>query len=395
MNLCSNKGILLWNIAREEEGYCMNIRLSDFYRLREIARKTGVRVVILHRYGLPFLMPKAGKHRIFLAGLLLAAAFWILSAGFIWDIEINGNYTITEDMVNDFLDSENIRIGMLKSKLDITSLEKDMRREFDIITWVSAKTEGIRLKIDIKENDYASENNTMQGDSSEEEAQAKNLVSEYDGTVVSIITRKGIPCVSAGDTVQAGDLLISGAVPIYNDDATIRSYNYVTADGSVVIEHNLHLSETLPFIHTEKVYTGRETKKYYLKAGNSELRLSADRNPYLVYDSVLRTSTPEVFEKLKIPVYLSSLSIREYMNVEYEYSLSEASEILNTKLNTFITTLDEKGVQIIEKNVKIDTTDYSWILEGDFTVREEAGKSEVLDMEEINNNLGETMPDGE
>lgn len=389
MNLCSNKEILLWDIAREGDHYDMNIGLQNFYRLRPIARKTGVRVAILQRYGLPFFAPVVKKRRMFLAGLILALLFWILSANFIWNIEIDGNYSITDDVLSDFLKEKEVRIGMLKRNLDIAQLEKDLRREFSDITWTSVKLNGIRLQIDIKENDAL-----MVGGEKEADAPGR-IISEYDGTIVSIIVRSGIPNVKAGDVVEKGAVLVDGAIPIYNDDATIRQYNYVAADADIVMEHTSRFSDRLSFTHVEKVYTGREKTKHFVRLGDREIKIPCER-PYLIYDSLIRLSRPTVFEKLEIPVYLGTYDYREYMNVEYEYSLSEATDILNKKLNTFIQTLDEKGVQIIEKNVKIDTSGGFWILEGDFVVQESAGETVEIDSNEINvmnDSLGESLSD--
>ena len=55
INLCSNKGILLWNIEKQEDVYTMCIGLRSFYELRPIARKTKVRVVISEDMDYPFL----------------------------------------------------------------------------------------------------------------------------------------------------------------------------------------------------------------------------------------------------------------------------------------------------------------------------------------------------
>ena len=49
MNLCSNKGILLWDIVREGDVYYMNITLKGFWELRPIVKKTATRVAILQR----------------------------------------------------------------------------------------------------------------------------------------------------------------------------------------------------------------------------------------------------------------------------------------------------------------------------------------------------------
>lgn len=119
MNLCSNKDILLWDIVRDGEVYYMNITLKGFFKLRPIAKKTGIRVAVLQRYGLPFFLPKLLKRKVFLAGLLLTVAFWIWSSTHIWDIELEGNYQITQDVFNRFLKDNQVSEGMRKELLDI------------------------------------------------------------------------------------------------------------------------------------------------------------------------------------------------------------------------------------------------------------------------------------
>ena len=98
-------------------------------------------------------------------------------------------------------------------------------------------------------------------------------------------------------------------------------------------------------------------------------------SPFLVYDSLIRESRPLLFEKLSIPIYTGSYTYREYVNVEHRYTEEEAKVLLNEKIMTFIANLQEKGVQIIEKDVKIGVDGQSWILYGDFLVQESVGKS--------------------
>ena len=372
MNLCSNKGILLWNIVREGDVYYMNIHLKGFRELRPIVRKTGTRVAVLERYGLPFFLPKLFHRKVFVGGLILAIAFWIWSSLYIWDIDLSGNRRITNDLFQDFLNANGVTIGMLKSDLDIEMLEKEIRRTFSEVTWASAQLNGTRLQISIKENDAPIL------EEKEEREKGSDLVSEYEGTVVSIIVRSGVPSVSLGDVVEQGAVLVQGKVPIYNEDATVREYYYVDADADIVLEHVRTFSARLPFDHIQKEYTGREKTSHYLRIGGKEWRLSGNR-PFLVYDSVIKESRPLLFQKLSIPVYFGSSSHREYQNVEYEYTLDQAEEELNKKLNIFLTSLEEKGVQIIEKDVKIDTSGNSWVISGEFLVREPVGKSVAVE----------------
>lgn len=368
MNLCSNRAILLWDIVKEGDIYYMSISLSSFYRLRPIAKKTGTRVVILERYGLPFLLPRLMKRKVFILGLVCAVAFWIGSSFFIWDIELVGNYQITGDMFHSFLAEQNVKVGMRKGQLNIEMLEKDIRKKFPQITWTSAKLSGTKLEISIKENDapIIVEKPKNEG--------GWDLVSEYDGVIVSMIIRNGVPKVAIGDTVEKGTVLVEGSVPIYNEDATIREYTYVQADADIVVEHTRIFQEKLPFDYIQKEYTGRTKKKYFVRFGEKKLALPENK-PYLVYDSLIRESRPLVFEKLGIPLFWGTYTHREYQNVEYEYTLEQAETLLNEKLSTFLTSLEEKGVQIMKKNVKIDTNGGMWVIAADFLVREKAGKN--------------------
>lgn len=368
MNLCGNKDILLWDIVKEGEAYYMCISLQGFYKLRPIVKKTGTKVVILQRYGLPFFIPVLFKRKIFIMGCVLTVAFWYISSLFIWDIKLSGNYRITEDSFMTFLKQYQVEIGMMKSSLDIEEMEKEIRRAFPEITWTSAKLSGTKLMIEVKEND-APIISTLT-----EQAGGTDLVAEYDGKIISIIVRKGVPKVGIGDEVTKGSVLVEGSIPIYNEDATIREYHYVDADADIIMEHSVSFSRRLSFDYVSKEYTGREETNYYFRIGGKEFRIG-DNKPFLVYDSVIRESRPTVFEKLSIPIYFGTYTHREYQNTEHEYSLEQAEQILNEKLSTFLASLAEKGVQIIEKNVKIDTNSGSWTVDGEFLVRELVGKS--------------------
>ena len=382
MNLCSNKGILLWKIEREGDVYYMNIHLDGFRALRPIVRKTGTKVAVLERCGLPFFLPKLFRRKAFIGGLMLAVAFWMISSLFIWDIQTAGNYRITDDVFNTFLREQQVTVGMKKSGLDIGALEKEIRRTFPEITWASARLSGTKLLIEIKENDAPIITQQAAAEMGSE------LVTDYDGTVVAIIVRSGVPKVKVGDTVAKGDVLVAGNVPVYNEDATVREYLYVDADADIWLEHAMSFSARLPFDYIQKEYTGRTKKRFYLRIGNHEWKMPQER-PFLVYDSLIRESRPLVFEKLSIPVYQGSYTYREYKNVEHEYTLEQAEALLSEKLRTFLASLEEKGVQIIEKDVKIDTNGGSWVISGQFTVREAVGRSVLIEKSVI----GETEID--
>ncbi len=363
MNLCGYKNILLWDVCKKEDAYEMFITLSAFRILRPIVRKTRVKVVVLTREGLPFLMSDLNRRKIFLLGCMLAVFFWYISGYFVWNIEINGNYMITKEQIQDFLMEQEINIGKQKKHIDIEKLEKDMRIYFPQITWVSGKIDGTSLFIDVKEAD------NLQIQQREDEGVQYDLVSHADGVIDSIIVRTGIPKVKPEDKVTKDMVLVEGRVPVLNDDGTIKEELYVKSDADIYIRYDFFYQDSLEEKYIKKSYTGRTTTIPYIRWGEKELTIRHKPN-YLYSDIVIRESTSKMLGELHLPLHWGEFEHREYLNLETFYTESEASDILEQKFIKFLNSLSEKGVQIIEKDVTINKSGTKWILEGNLTLSE-------------------------
>ena len=368
INLCSNKGILLWEIEKQEDVYTMCISLRSFYSLRPLARKTKVRVVISERYGLPFFVPGMLRRKAFLAGLCLAVAFWMISSLFVWDIQVTGNSQVTDDVFFTFLEEEGVRTGMRRSDLNIGELEKQIRRKFSQVTWTSGRLDGTRLVIEIKENDMP-----VPAVIQENAGSGKDLVAEYDGVVTDMIVRCGVPKVGIGSEVKKGEILVEGRIPIYAEDGTVREYHPVTSDADILLEHTGNFQAYLPADYIRKQYTGRQKTFYFVHFGSREWK-PEKKVSFLQYDCLLETCPVKVLEYLHLPCTLGRITYREYQKTEYCYTASEAESILREKIQDFLQTLDEKGVQIISKDVKIETKRAGWTAHGELVLREAAGK---------------------
>ena len=125
INLCKVKNIYLWDMQMNHNEYSMKISRDDYENLEEIVYKTGVKVDILKKYGLPFLF-KGKKNRFFyLIFLGIAIALVFISNLFVWQIEYEGNYTVTSEQLSDFLVEYDVDEGVLKSKVSFELLEKN------------------------------------------------------------------------------------------------------------------------------------------------------------------------------------------------------------------------------------------------------------------------------
>ena len=372
MNLCSHHNIFLWDVENHGDYYAMKISLKGFYRLRGITRKTGTRVVITRRYGLPFLSTRLWRRRIFLLGLLGSLAFWIWMSRFIWAVEIEGNYYVTTDVFEDFLSRSGIEVGMKKDDVQIESLEKAIRTQFDIVTWTSAQIDGTRLLIRVKENDLImaedKETNEISGE-------GMDLVAGKEGEIVSIVTRSGVPKVTAGMTVARGDILVEGGVPIMNEDGTVKRYDFCVADADIMLRCLYNLKEEIGEKHEEKRYSGNEKKYPFLTLGTKKIKMPDFGKKYEMYDVVEEKTQLRLFENYYLPVYFGRDIVREYALEEKVYTRDEVKELFEVKIQNFIESLQEKGVQIIEKNVTISKASAVWKMNVDFLAVEKTGMS--------------------
>lgn len=370
MNLCSNHNILLWDIENHGDSYVMCISLAGFFRLKSITRKTKTRVAILKRYGLPFFLPKMRRRSIFILGLFGCLIFLYLMSGYIWAIDVVGNQTITREAFLDFLEQKGVACGVKKNRLDIEGLEKSIRQDFDVVTWTSAKLLGTRLYIQIKENTHPlpEEEEALSG-----EGEGMDLTASADGVIVTMVTRSGVPLVKVGDAVEKGQVLISGAVPIYGEDTLVKEYRFCRADGDIDIQRDYHFLENLPEDYFCKQYTGREKTIPYLKLFAREQTLPLKAPTYVKSDCVIEEHTLKLLDDFYLPVAFGTRRYREYVMVEKRYDESRARELLEERLSKILQGFREKGVQIIRKNVTIKKDSSRFIMRADFVVVERTG----------------------
>lgn len=382
MNLCSNHDILLWNIENHGEYNTMCITVNGFKQLKGIVRKTGTKVAIQKRCGLPFFMPRMKRRKIFLLGLIGSLAFWVWMSTFIWAVDISGNYSISEDVFMDFLKENDVYVGMKRKEVNIEELEKKIRQDFGIVTWTSAKIDGTRLEIQIRENevDTSIGDEPGQGGEGSENQTGGNefgsdLIAQEDGVIVSMVTRKGVPMVSVGMEVKKGDVLVSGSVPVYNEDATVRNYQYYDADADVYIRRQLKEKEELPLTYEKKEYTGEEKKEVLVSLMDKELVLRMGKIKYENFDKVTDKKQVKLLENFYLPLYFGSSVNREYVLMDNIYTKDEVKSIFSEKLIKYMQSLEEKGVQIIQKNVTINKNKKNWQMNMDFQIVEKTGQN--------------------
>lgn len=379
LNLCGNHDILVWNIVNHGDYDTMNISVEGFFALKPLLKKTGTKASVLKRYGLPFFMSKMQRRKIFVIGLVGCMLFWILTSGYIWNIKIEGNYVLTDDVLMDYLAGQGVHVGMKKKRLQIEELEKGLREEYDVITWTSVQVEGTTLLIYIKENEMPEYDQNSQ----QENAEGMDLIATRSGTVSYIITRSGVPQVALGDQVEKGDVLVSGAVPVYNEDTTVRKYQFVQSDADISLRYNESVSVKRDILYEEKQYTGKQKDMPLFGIQDHEWSLGLGKISYVAYDISEEKNQVKLLDHLYLPLFYGHKTVQEYEMIQQEHTEDEMKNIMQEEWSKIISTLEEKGVQITEKNVTIKKNDNNWVLSARMQLEEAAVKLVPTQTEQI------------
>ena len=81
INICKKNNIIIWNLRKEKNIILFfNVNIKEFKEICRIAQKVNCKVKIINKKGLPFLIHKYKKRKIF-AALLLIVIFiiWLSS----------------------------------------------------------------------------------------------------------------------------------------------------------------------------------------------------------------------------------------------------------------------------------------------------------------------------
>ena len=152
INGCRHRNIRLWNLQVVNGAYEVNMFVCDFKKLKTILRKTGTKVTIVKRIGLPFFLLRYRRRKLFFAGCVLCFALLVMLTRFIWDIDLSGNQIYTREQILHYLENNKVHTGMVKSKVNCGKIAADLRRNYKNIIWVSASIDGNRLCIRVREN---------------------------------------------------------------------------------------------------------------------------------------------------------------------------------------------------------------------------------------------------
>ena len=365
INICNSKKIFLWNMKRKHSTIIrVNIGIRDFKKIKEIAKKTKCRVKIQKKRGIPFILHKYKKRKIFAIFFILLIIAVIALSNFVWNIEVIGNNKISaEEIIKDLAD-DNFKVGTSKTNLNTKNIIDKIRLKRSDLAWIGIEIKGTNAIVKIVEAD-------LKPDIIKEEEYC-NIVATKDAMIVKINAQNGTAVVKEGDIVTKGTVLIQGWL-----EGQFTGIRYVHANGEVQAKVWYSQKISVPLKQTKKIKTGKEENKYSVKINNFEINLPKGVPKFQNYDTIETSKKLKLFSDFYLPIEIHQKTYREYEEQEITYSIEEAKELGIAQADESLKEQIE-GKQVTNKKINAEQIGANIEVEVIYEVLESIGTKEKI-----------------
>lgn len=354
INLCSLDGIPLWNLKPEKNGITACTSINGYLNIKKSAVRSGMRLKILQRRGLPFFLEKYRRRSGLLIGFGLFLAIISVMSSMVWTINISGNKVTTDEEILAVLAQAGLEHGVFGDRLNAAEIRFFALSRLENVTYIAINRMGSAVNVEVTERTPAPP--LISGEA------PCDVVSAIDGQIAVLEVYEGTKMYSPGEAVRAGDVLAGGfieladgsvrfrhaeAYAIITTQAEIQSAPQKTAENFVITEQKTHTT-----LHI----FGLDIPLFI----DSEAKPSAIRKSSLCIGGIYLPigCTKEIF---------NSYTTQEYTAKNDRLKLSTAEEYMFKKIDTL------GGAEVLEEKVTVNEK-----INGEFLFQKSAGVAKEM-----------------
>lgn len=152
INTCMKNDVFLWGITRNKGKLVQaKIGLEDYKKAIEIGKEHGCNLKIKKKRGVPFLIEKYKKRKVFFVFLIIVIALIFTLSRFIWNIDISGTEKIDKNELMEKVKEYGLKIGTFKGKIDTESIINRIRMEREDLAWIGIEIKGTNAIVKVVE----------------------------------------------------------------------------------------------------------------------------------------------------------------------------------------------------------------------------------------------------
>ena len=339
INICKNNKITIWNLKRKDSVELnLNVRIKEFKEICKIAKKTGCKIKIKNKKGIPFLLHKYKKRKIFFILLILLVLIIGLSSCFVWNVEIKEENGYELENIREDIEKAGLKSGVFKGKINTKEIINKIRLERKDIAWMGIELKGTNAIVKLVKSDEKPDIIN--------EDEYCNIISDKEGIITKISVQNGTANVKVGDTVKKGDILVNGWM-----EGKFTGIRYVHSLAEIEAKVWYTESIKIPYKVTETKYTGNEEDKYGIKFNNFQINFTKKYSKFKIYDTIETENKIKLFSDFYLPISIVKTIYKEQEKIEKTYSVEEAKNIGIKQLEEKLDGKIENKNNIVNKNI--------------------------------------------
>ncbi len=338
LNLCAHFGILIKNAVKKDDSLVLYVSKKAFFKMLKPKKRSGCKVRILEKRGLPFLIKKWNKRKILIFGALSFLIIIGILNSFIWTLRIDGNEKITDEEIKIIANYCGLHQGVLKYKVDEKKFSENALRCEPRLSWIWPEIRGSVLYIHVREK--ATHENPI------DVKEPADVIAKRSARINSITVKRGFSLVSEGDIVKEGQVLISS----YKE-----GFTPVHAMGEVLASFWSEMEKEVTNEKKVVTYTGREKEYYSVKVGSFGMSFRfSGKAPFESFEKEHEEKELKLFSEIPLPVTFGKTKYKETKVDLIKIPMDEAvRDACGEMEEEFIKNLD-KNVEIKDKILKTE-----------------------------------------
>lgn len=371
INLAAHRGVYLWDVSHVDGLTRFHVSIKGFRLLLYCAKKSGCRLKIHKKTGIPFILRRYKGRKILALGLFLAIGLiWYLGS-FVWLITITGNSRLESGEITAKLSELGVFVGARRSNIVLRDIEEGLMAAFPTMAFTNLRITGTHARLEVVEA-------LQRG--GDEDTGPGNVVAVKDGIIHQIATEAGRPLVRPGDVVTAGDILVSGELRVGDEYGNYQSY-FVRASSRVTAKRFYEYVFDVPLTFSVKSFTGNVTRNYGIILFDQKIYLRNLKSPFVNYDIRLDENRLSFGPNYPLPAAFFTETFREYHPTLRHRSVEEAVIMGQTIIASRLSRELIEGSEVIETAIAYTQNEDSITVTATVTALEVIGVQRPLQSE--------------
>ncbi|MBR4949318.1 MAG: sporulation protein YqfD [Clostridia bacterium] len=366
INLCAKENIMCFDLKRKGEGLSCKILKKDFSKIDLIIKKSQSELLSFKEKGVISNIKRYRfKYGLF-AGVILFFGMIFLMSQFVWDIEVFGNEELSTEKVLRILESENVKVGTYIKNIDLNELKENVILKSKVMSFVNINIKGTKITVEVKER--INKPKIVPKD------KPCDIIALRDGYILDIRGYEGENLVKRGDSVVAGQTLISGMIQGREGIRTVHSI------GEIKARTYRRFSCEIPKKYFERIETGKEKNKYLLKIFGFRLRFYFNEEvPFSEYDFKEEQKNISIFGDFSLPFGIVKKSYKEIYLLEKYNTPETALEIAEQKVVEYEKEM-LSGMEVEEKEIIKNEDEANYYIVAEYSIIEEIGMEKEIEV---------------